>query len=142
MSAEENAALVRRYFGDCVGRIRLDSRLALALVDELMTDDFTMFYNNETCAEASRGRERHKAFLTAHLRNFPMDEWTVEALVAEDDVVACWWRIRARHAATGNPVDVRAADFFRVRAGRLAELRRFLDFKSLDQQLSPTAARR
>jgi hypothetical protein len=47
------------------------------------------------------------------------------------------WRagglFQARHAKSGNPIDVRAADFFTVRNGRLAELRRFLDFESLDK---------
>jgi ketosteroid isomerase-like protein len=56
------------------------------------------------------------------------------ALVADPEVVACQWRIRATHATSGNAIDVQAADIFRIRAGRLAELRRFLDFKSLDRQ--------
>jgi len=109
---------------------------------ELLSVDFVMSYNNETDAEAARGRERHKEFLVRHARNFPDDHWTVEALVADEEMVACQWRIQATHAETGNPIDVRAADFFRVRNGRLAELRRFLDFESLDQQRRSPAAQR
>ena len=141
MSTEHNVALVRRYFGECVsGASGPDQRRALTIVDEVLSDDFVMFYNNETDAEAAIGREGHKEFLIEHARNFPDDHWTVEALVADDEVVACRWRIQAIHAQTGNPIDVRAADFFRVRNGRLAELRRFLDFKSLDQQRRRPAA--
>jgi ketosteroid isomerase-like protein len=94
-----------------------------------------MSYNNEADAEAAHGRKRHKAFLIAHARDFPNDRWTVEAIVAAADVVACRWRFQATHAATGNPVDVRAADFFTVRNGRLTELRRFLDFEGFHEQL-------
>jgi len=111
MSNEQNAALVRRYFRECVsGASGPDQERALAIVDEALTSDFVMTYNNETDAEAMHGRERHKQFLV-------------------------------EHAKTGNRIDVRAADFFSVRNGRLAELRRFLDFDSFDRQLRPPAPR-
>jgi ketosteroid isomerase-like protein len=135
MSIELNTSLVRRYFDECVNEVnRSDERRALEVVDELMTDDFVMFYNNDTDDQAQRGRDQHKSFLVGHARAYPDDDWTIETLIANDDVVACVWRIRSRHAASGNRIDVRAADFFRVREGRLAELRRFLDFKDLDRQ--------
>jgi len=139
MSADQSVALVRRYFEECVSAASgPEQDRALALLDELLTDDFVMLYNGETDPE--RGREAHKAFLARHVRVYPDDDWTIEALVADDDVAACLWRIRARHEPTGNRIDVSAADFFRVRDGRLAELRRFLDFKTLDRQTQPRAA--
>jgi ketosteroid isomerase-like protein len=142
MSDERNLALVRRYFTECVsGASGPDQQSALSVVDELLSPDFVMLYSNETDAEAAHGRERHKEFLVEHARSFPDDHWTVEALVADDDMVACQWRIQAIHAKTGNPIDVRAADFFRVRDGRLVELRRFLDFSSFRRQLRPHTAR-
>jgi ketosteroid isomerase-like protein len=141
MSAEQNVALVRRYFSECVNRVGPDQDRALAIVDELMSSDFVMAYNNDTDAEAVRGRVRHKEFLVEHARTFPDDHGTVEALVADEVVAACRWRIQATHAKTGNPIDVRAADFFIVRNGRLAELCRFLDFKSFHGQLRPGAPR-
>jgi ketosteroid isomerase-like protein len=141
MSTQQNLSLVRRYFTECVsGASGPDQHRALAVVDELLRADFVMFYNNETDAEAAHGRERHKEFLVEHARTFPDDHWTVEALVADEEMVACQWRIQATHAETGNPIDVRAADFFRVRNGRLAELRRFLDFASLGHQERPPGA--
>jgi ketosteroid isomerase-like protein len=141
MSAEHNAALVRRYFEECVSGVGgRDQRRSLAVADDLLAADFVMYYNNETEADATRGHERHKEFLVEHERTFPDDDWTVEALVADEDVVACWRRIRARHAVTGNPIDVCAADFLRVRDRRLAELRRFLDFRSLNRQTRPPGA--
>jgi ketosteroid isomerase-like protein len=138
MSAEQNAALVRRYFEEVVsGASAPDPRRALALVDELMTDDFVMFYNSDTVAEATRGREHHKEFLLDHAQAFPDDHWSVEAVIADEQSAACHWRIQSSHAKTGNTIDVRAADFYRFRDGRLAELRRFLDFKDLGRQTRP-----
>ena len=139
MSAKQNAALVRRYFEECVsGASGPDQDRALGMVDELLTDDFVMSYNSDNDAEATRGRERHKEFLVEHARAYPDDHWTVEALIADEALVACQWRIQATYAETGRPIDVRAADFFQVRDGRLAELRRFLDFRS--RQSRPPSA--
>ena len=136
MSVDENIALVRHYFADCVSPASgPDQANALALVDELMTSDFVMFFNNDNDGQAAHGRNRHKAFLVAHARDYPDDTWTVEAIVADADVVACRWRFEGTHAATGNHVDVRAADFFEVRNGQLAALRRFLDFEGFHDQL-------
>jgi ketosteroid isomerase-like protein len=141
-ASERNAALVRRYFTDCVSRASgPDQAAALAVLDEVMSSDFVMFYNDETDAEAMRGRERHKEFLVGHVRNLPDDTWTVESLVADEMTVACAWRFEGTHANTGNRVAARAADFFVIRDGQLAELRRFLDFKSFERQLQKHAAR-
>lgn len=142
MSAEQNASLVRRYFEECVSVASgPEQDRALAIVDELLTDDFVMFYNNDGDAEATRGRDRHKEFLVRHARNLPDDHWTVETLIAAEDSVGCQWHFQSMHPRTGNPVDVRAADFFRIREGRLAELRRFLDFKTFDRQMRSPAAK-
>jgi ketosteroid isomerase-like protein len=136
MSKERNVDLVRRYFGECVGEVNgSEPDRALAVLDELMSADFVMAYNNDTDTEAARGLERHKEFLIEHGRWFQNDHWTVEAIVADESVVACRWRIQATHAERGNPIDVRAADFFGVQGGRLVELRRFLDFTALGDQI-------
>jgi ketosteroid isomerase-like protein len=136
MSTERNVELVRRYFRECVEPASGPAvDLALETVDDVLSADFVMYYNNEIESEARRGRERHKEFLVEHARVFPDDRWTVEAILADEEMVACRWRIEASHAATGNRVDVRAADFYVVRDGQLAELRRFLDFKSLHEQM-------
>jgi len=140
VSIDNNIELVRRYFDECASAVGgSHPKRALALVDELLSPDFVMLYNNESAAEVERGRTRHKQFLIEHARNFPDDRWTVEAVVADEHVAACRWRIEARHAKSGNAVDVRAADFYTIRDGRLAEMRRFLDFASLKEQVSPRA---
>ena len=136
MSAEDNRRLVERYFAECVNRVNgPDRSSALAVVDELMAPDFLMAYNNDP--DGDHGARRHRAFLVEHARAYVGDSWTIEALVADEDTVACIWRIRATHAKSGNRIDIRAADFFTVRDGRLAELRRFLDFEDLANQTRP-----
>lgn len=140
MTAERNASLVRRYFEECVSEASGHERArALSTVDELMTDDFVMFYNSDHDARAMHGREAHKQFLVDHAQHFPDDRWTVEVLISDDHSAACQWRIQSSHVGTGNSIDVRAADFYRVRDGRIAELRRFLDFKDLARQTRPSA---
>jgi ketosteroid isomerase-like protein len=143
MSTERNEALVRRYFSQCVSGVTGPDRDgALSHVDELMSDDFVMAYSYETPGEAGLGRERHKEFLLGHAEAFPEDHWTVEALVADEAMVACEWRFRGRHAESGNQIDVLAADFFSVRDGRLTELRRFMDFADFRAQLKGRSNRR
>ena len=116
--------------------------MAIALLDELLAADLVMVYNSQPDSEASRGRKRHKAFLMDHAKAFPHDRWTVEALVAAADVVACQWRFEATQPPPGGQIDVRAADFFNVRDGRLAELRRFLHFESFCREVHQSAGAR
>ena len=133
MTIEHNTALARRYFDGTVNCMNgADRDGALKIVDDLMTDDFEMAFNNDV--EVVRGREGHKQFLIEHADAYPDDRWTVEALVADAHLVACQWHFQGRHARSGNAIDVRAADIYRVRDGRLAELRRFLDFADLRRQ--------
>ncbi len=137
MSNDQNIALMRRYFEECIAGGDSGERPALALVDELLSPDFVMSYNNQSDAQSMRGSESHKAFLARHARNYPNDRWSIEAIVADDTTVACQWRLQCTHAESGNPIDIRAADFFTVRDGRLTDLRRFLDFYDLNRQKQP-----
>ncbi len=141
MSTEENIAIVRRYYEECANDDGdPDQKRAMAVADELLTTDFAMYYNTETDAEAMRGLDTHKEFLLNHTRAFGGERWTVEAIVADEQTVACQWRIRATHTETGTPIDLRAADFFTVQQGQLAALHRFLDFRTLEAQLPATPA--
>ena len=130
-----NPDVVRRYFAECIPAATEHDEARLdVLLEELLTDDFAMAYNGQPDGEAGRGRADHRRFLLEHAAAYQDDRWTVEALVADEERVACWWRIEARHAPTGRPIDIHAADFYVVRGERLAELRRFLDFASLRLQ--------
>jgi ketosteroid isomerase-like protein len=84
-----------------------------------------MYFNGDDDAEAMHGLDEHKEFLVGHTRAFGGERWSVEAIVADENTVACRWRCRATDSDTGNPIDIRAADFFSVRDGRLSALHRF-----------------
>ena len=141
MSVEQNLALARRYYEECPPDDGDPEKArALRTVEEILSPDFTMYFNNDTDADADHGRDEHKQFLIRHTGAFGGEQWTVEAIVADDDTVACRWRCRATHTGTGNPIDVHAADFFTVTEGRLAELHRYLDFEALHEQMAPASA--
>jgi ketosteroid isomerase-like protein len=141
MTAENNIATVRRYYEECTyDDGDPDKKHALAVVNEIVSTDFTMYFNNESDAEARHGKEKHKEFLVGHTRAFRGERWTVEAIIADEQSVASRWRIHATHTKTGNPIDLRAADFFTLRNGQLVELRRFLDFRTLMEQTQPKSA--
>jgi ketosteroid isomerase-like protein len=141
VSDERNIALARRYYAECTPDDGdPEKKRAQQVVDEILGADFTMYFNSEADDEAMHGPDEHKDFLVRHTRSFGGERWSVEAIVADEDTVACQWRIRATHTETGNPIDLQAADFFTVRDGRLAVLRRFLDFETLEAQMSPDPA--
>jgi ketosteroid isomerase-like protein len=141
VSREENVALALRYYAECPPDDGDPTKQrALRVADEILSDDFIMYFNGDPDSDAMQGRDAHKEFMVHHTRAFSGERWSVEAIVADDQMVACQWRCQATHSETGNPIDVLAADFFTVRDGRLAMLRRFLDFETLNDQRSPTPA--
>ncbi len=140
MSREQNIALALRYYEECPNDDGdPEKNRAREVVDEILSDDFTMYFNGDADDEAMHGREAHKDFLVGHTQAFGGERWSVEAVVADESTVACQWRGVATHRETNNPIEILAADFFTVRDGRLAILRRFLDFDSLKAQCSPAA---
>jgi ketosteroid isomerase-like protein len=138
MSAEANIAIVRRYYEECTNDYGdPEKKRALAVADELLSPDFAMSYNTQSDVEAMRGKDTHKEFLLGHTQAFPGERWTIEGIVADERTVACQVRVEAAHADTGNPINIRMADFFTVQHGQLIELRRYLDFQTLMEQMQP-----
>jgi ketosteroid isomerase-like protein len=141
VSREKNIELSLRYYRECPPDDGdPEKKRAVRVADEILSDDFTMYFNGEADDEAMHGRDAHKDFLVGHTQAFGGERWSVEAIVADDDTVACQWRCLATHRETGNPIDILAADFFAVRDGRFTVLRRFLDFETLEAQRSPATA--
>jgi ketosteroid isomerase-like protein len=140
MSSHPNAALAGRYYEECANDYGdPDKRRAMEAADELLAPEFVMRYNGDRDEQAMRGVETHKQFLIDHTRSYRGERWTVEAIVADDRMVACQWRLLATHTQTGKPIDLRAADFFTVEDGRFVALHRYLDFKTLDRQRPPNS---
>jgi ketosteroid isomerase-like protein len=141
MSSDENIAIVRRYCEDCANDYGdPEKRRAMDAADALLTSDFAILYNGQGDDEATRGLDRHKAFLLAHTQAFRGEHWTPETVLADGETVASLCRVRATHSETSSPIDLWMADFFTLRDGRLAGLRRFLDFQALEAQIEAQPA--
>ena len=108
-----NIALALRYYEECPPDDGdPEKSRAQLVVDEILSPDFTMYFNCEAEPDAAHGRDEHKQFLVAHTRAFAGERWTVEVIVADAQTVACQWRCQAAHRETNNPIDMHAADFF------------------------------
>jgi steroid delta-isomerase-like uncharacterized protein len=119
MSAEENRALIKRFYDEGWNANNLD------VYDELVTDDFV---DHQALPGLPPGRDGFKGLNAMFRAAFP-DVWVdISEVVAEDDKVGCRWRSTGTHEgdlfgipATGKKVDVTATVFYRVEDGRLAE---------------------
>lgn len=110
----------------------------LRAADEILSADFTMHFNATMMLRRCMAWTSTRSLLVAHTRAFGGERWSVEAIVADEKTVTCRWRCQATDSDTKNPIDIRGADFFSVRDGRLAALHRFLDFDTLGDQRSRT----
>lgn len=119
MSAEENVALVRRFFEEFCNERRLD------LADELMTADHEY---HDPQVPAGTG-PRAMAETIAVFQNGVDGHWGIEEIAAVgDDRVAERWTGTGTHNAevmgippTGRSVKVSAVHLFRIEGGKVAE---------------------
>ena len=121
MSAEENKAVVRRYFEE------LWNKGDLAFIEEYIGPDVTHSWGHET-------RDQWRDAIARWRRGFPDLRYVVDELVAEGDMVAANTRLTGTHrgvlqigtwgpwAPTGKSVDVREANFFRLAGGKVVEI--------------------
>jgi steroid delta-isomerase-like uncharacterized protein len=119
MSAEDNKALIRRFYYEGWNTGNID------LYDELVTEDF--IDHRAAIPGIPAGREGFKQMNAMLHAAFPV-QVELESIVADDDSVAARWRSVGTHAgelwgipATGKHVDFTATVFYLVRDGRLAE---------------------
>jgi predicted ester cyclase len=120
MSAEENKAIVRRYFEE------LWNQGDLAFIEECMGPDVTHAWGHET-------HESWKVAVSAWLTAFPDFQYHVDALVAEGATVAANTHFTATHRGifhmrnwgtwppTGKSIDFREMIFFHFADGKIVE---------------------
>ncbi len=123
MGAEENKAVVRRYFE---AGVNAQDR---AVIEELVHPDIVVHYGARTV----RGREAYLRGNAAAAQAFPDWHLTVDALIAEGDLVAMRGTVRATHRGpfdagpqgrlppTGATVTVTQQLLARVRDGQIVE---------------------
>src|SRR5689334_7873131 len=91
MTGEAMKAIVRRYYDE------VWSRGNLALVDELMTDDYTN-WDPATPGETLHGREAFKGLVTMLRTGVPDMEMAIGSQYAEGDTVVSTWTATGTHA--------------------------------------------
>ena len=137
MSAEENKAIVRRFYellntGDLTG------------VDELCD---THYVFNRPGSAGQMDREGFKQFVTMVYTAFPDLQSAIEDLIAEGDQVALRFTRRGTHQGefrgippTGKQVTWTGMEIYRIAAGKLAETWVSVDALGLLQQLGAVPA--
>ena len=92
--------------------------------------------------EPMRGPAGYLAIIAMMRSGFPDIQWTMEEMIAEDDRVAARFTMRGTHKGTffgvvptGNTIQVRAMNFYRLANGKLVEEYGQPDLLSLLQQI-------
>ena len=119
MDTEPNKALVRRYLEELI------NRGDLTVAEEILAPDYV---NHTAGGGIGTGREGLVRGVRALRTAFPDWHVTLEALVAEGDLVVDRFAIRATHtgsvngiAPTGRPIATRGMHMWRVADGKLVE---------------------
>ncbi len=119
MPAEENKALLRRFFED------LFNHGSLETADAIVAPDYV---NHDPVPGETPGVEGLKQFVTMLRTAFPDIHFTVDDQVAEGEKVATRWTVMGTHQAefagipaTGKPVRLTAINIHRVADGKIQE---------------------
>ena len=126
---EQNKALVRRRFEEVWHRHND------AAIDELVGENYMS--NGKQI-----GRAGYRQFVQGMRGAFPDIRFTIDEMIAENDLVALRYVSHATHqhdfmgiAATNKQVSVRGMDFFRISDGQITEAWSIFDELALLQQL-------
>lgn len=127
---EVNKTIVRRYF-------EIFNTGELDRLGEVLAQDY-----GDRLEGQSGGIAVIRSYLEGLKAGFPDFAWTIEQIIAEGDRVAVINRVTGTHLhdfgalkATGNRVDIKAFQMYRVAAGRLAEHWEVADFAKFEEQL-------
>jgi steroid delta-isomerase-like uncharacterized protein len=134
MSAEENKALVRRYFDEVWNKNNLD------VIDEVIAPDY--INHGSIPGHPTATREDAKKIEAQGRTAFPDVKWEMHRLVADGDLVAYHWTAEATHMGeimglkpTGKHITMQGMVFSRIANGKIVEQWRIVDNLSMLQQL-------
>jgi predicted ester cyclase len=138
MSAEENKAVVRRFFEELL------STDNLAMADEILSPGFRFYFAG---SPDPMDLESYKEFLMARRAAFPDRRFVVEDMIAEGDKVSARFTMRGTHkgelrgiAPTGREVTMTGIDMIRLSEGKMVEDRVEVDQLGMMQQLGAIAS--
>lgn len=128
---DANKAIVLRYFDTF-------NRGDFSALGEIVTDDY-----GDRLEGQAPGIDVIRSYLEGLKASFPDFTWTIEQIIAEGDRVAVMNRVSGTHLhdfgglqATGNKVDFRAFQIYRIQGGKLAEHWEVADFATFQSQLT------
>lgn len=138
MPAEENKALVRRFYEEVWDEGNLD------VCDEVFAPDYVRHDFRST--EPVSGPEGQKQIAADFRAAFPDLDFVVDLLVAEDDYVVGRWTATGTHLGrwgtgepTGRSVRFSGANIFRFANGKVVEIWNHRDDLGLREQLGGAA---
>ncbi len=138
MSAEENRAIVRRWYEEFGNRANLD------VLDELYAPAWIGHFPQ---TGELRGAEGHKPLGRLFATAFPDGRYVVEDVLAEGDRVVSRYTLRGTHRGafgaippTGRAVTATGINIHRVEGGRIAEQWAQFDALELLRQLGALPA--
>jgi predicted ester cyclase len=138
VSAEENKAIVRRFFEECWNGHNPN------VVDEVVSPDY---FNHAAAAEHQHGTAGAKHILNWLMAAFPDTRFDIEDIIAEGDMVSIRGTASGTHEGeelwgippTGKRFAVQQAHWVRVADGKLAEHWAVRDDLSMMRQLGATS---
>lgn len=137
MSAE-NKAVARRYFEEVWNQQRP------TVLDQIIAKGAIL--HDPANPSLPVGAEGQKQLFTKYNAAFPDSRFTVDAIIAEGDLVAIRWMVRGTHqgtldslAATKKQVNLTGTTTMRIVSGKIAEMWNNWDALGLLQQLGVVA---
>ena len=134
MTAEDNKALVRRFFDELCNERRLD------VAEELFAADHT--YTDPSIPGVPPGPNGMKQTMGTYQTAFSDAHWTVEDMIADGDTVVTRWTGEGTHDAdlqgippTGKHVTVPGMWIHRIAGGKITQSWNVWDTLGMLQQL-------
>jgi steroid delta-isomerase-like uncharacterized protein len=132
MTVEENKAILRRYKVDILNSREIDA------LDEVVAVDYL---DHAAFPGQAPGLEGLKQRVTTLFQALE-PTWTIDDIVAEDDMVVLRWSHIGTHVGeflgippTGKSFTIRGIDMYRVRDGKMAEHWNVVDLYGFCQQV-------
>ena len=133
MSAEENKAIMIRFFDEAVNQGNV------ALIDEVFSPTFV---NHDPALGTAPDREGTKEYLKQLLTAFPDLHGKIDHIIAEDDIVVIHASAQGTHqgdlmgvAPTGKRIGIRSVTIHRMVYGKVVERWYVLDRLKLMEQV-------
>jgi steroid delta-isomerase-like uncharacterized protein len=136
MSIENNKAIIRRYVTEL-------NKRNMAVLDEVVADEVFLGSLLRSDSSPDRvSRETYRQQIVNRITDFPDYQVTIEEMIAEGDQVVLYWTNRKTHRVeylgvppTGKEIVEKAISIYRLRNGRIVEVRGFWDRADTWQQL-------